>query len=70
MSSFEGKVITVTGATSGIGLVCAKMLAAAGAVLSLGDLDEKKLNDVVRELPGEGHIVTMVDVTKSAMVNE
>ncbi|KAJ3535846.1 hypothetical protein NM208_g6963 [Fusarium decemcellulare] len=70
MSSFEGKVITITGATSGMGLVCAKMLSAEGAILSLGDLDGKKLNDVVRELPGEGHMVTVVDVTKSVMVNE
>lgn len=48
MASFEGKVIALTGAASGIGLACATLLADRGATLSLADLNVAALEKVVQ----------------------
>jgi NAD(P)-dependent dehydrogenase (short-subunit alcohol dehydrogenase family) len=42
-SPIEGKVIAVTGAARGIGLATAQTLAAAGAVVTVGDIDAHAL---------------------------
>src|SRR6185437_3456019 len=42
----------VTGASRGIGLVCAKALAAAGAKVVLAARDSAKLDEAAREIPG------------------
>jgi NADP-dependent 3-hydroxy acid dehydrogenase YdfG len=49
-SNFEGKVIAITGGTSGIGLAAAKMLASRGATLALCGRREDTLNAVVEEI--------------------
>ncbi|CAK7212895.1 hypothetical protein SEUCBS140593_001662 [Sporothrix eucalyptigena] len=71
MSSFEGKVIAITGAASGMGLATAKLLASRGAVLSLADLNEKALTETLSSLPGgpDKHLATAVDVAKSDSVD-
>lgn len=81
MASLEGKVITVTGAASGIGLGTAKVLYARGARLSLADLREEPLNTAVAEITGQkastsssdAHskriISTVVNIRKSAEVD-
>ncbi|WYZ46819.1 hypothetical protein EsH8_IX_001044 [Colletotrichum jinshuiense] len=50
MSSFEGKVIAITGAASGIGLATAKHLAALGARVSIADVNEALLSSAAAEL--------------------
>lgn len=72
MSSFDGKVISITGAASGIALALAHHLAERGAKLSLADLQEKSLVKVVSELEAKGVDVigTQVDVSKSQEVND
>ena len=72
MTSFEGKVIAVTGAASGIALALTRQLAEEGARLSLADLQEGPLNQLVDELKGEGVNVigTKLDVSKSQQVND
>ncbi|KAL8940399.1 MAG: hypothetical protein Q9211_002288 [Gyalolechia sp. 1 TL-2023] len=43
MTSFEGKVIAITGAASGIGLATAHLLAARGATISIADVRDEPL---------------------------
>ncbi|KAM0539854.1 hypothetical protein HYE67_005157 [Fusarium culmorum] len=69
MTSFKGKVITVTGAASGMGLATAQLLVLRGAVISLADINEEALKSVLDSLPGNGHIYQVVDVSKSESVN-
>ncbi|KAF5988752.1 transcription factor ARG81 [Fusarium bulbicola] len=69
MTSFEGKVIAVTGAGSGMGLATAKLLAERGATISLADINEEALKKAKASLPGGKHIYQVVDVSKSDSVD-
>lgn len=64
MSSFEGKVIALTGGASGIGLATARILATRGAKLSIADIQAERLAEVATELKDKGAsvIVRKVDV--------
>ena len=56
--AIKGKVVVVTGATSGIGRDCALKLAAAGAIVVLAARTPEKLEETIadiRKLGGEGH---------------
>jgi NAD(P)-dependent dehydrogenase (short-subunit alcohol dehydrogenase family) len=53
---FEGRTFLVTGASSGIGLASARVLAAGGARLVCTARDQLKLEQAVSQLPGEGHL--------------
>lgn len=53
MTSLEGKLIAITGAASGIGRATAELLAEKGARLSLADIDDKGLNELLVELQGK-----------------
>ena len=53
--TLEGKTILVTGASTGIGKQVAIDCAKFGAKVVLSDLNEDKLNEVVKELEGDGH---------------
>ncbi|PSK55430.1 Levodione reductase [Elsinoe australis] len=71
MSSFAGKVIAVTGAGQGMGLIIAHMLAARGATVSLADINETTLKSAIKSLDNPNkHIYTVVNVTSSAAVDE
>ncbi|KAL6914925.1 hypothetical protein FSST1_012685 [Fusarium sambucinum] len=69
MASFEGKVIAVTGAASGMGLATAQLLASRGATISLADINEDALKSALDSLSGKDHIYQIVDVSKSESVN-
>src|SRR5262249_48571161 len=63
----KGLAVIVTGAASGIGLACAKVLAANGARVTLMDKDAGKLESALRDLPeGSDARSTLVDVTDRA----
>ncbi|MGN1022354.1 MAG: SDR family NAD(P)-dependent oxidoreductase [Lachnospiraceae bacterium] len=49
-----GRTAIVTGAGSGIGRACARLLALAGAKVMLADLHEEKLGDVSEEIRAAG----------------
>ncbi len=50
----EGKVAIITGAASGIGATTARMFAAEGARLMLGDIDAAGVGQVAAEITGAG----------------
>ncbi|MCE9648733.1 MAG: SDR family oxidoreductase [Parvibaculum sp.] len=69
---FEGKVVIITGAASGIGLAAAKRFGAEGALLSLADLNADLLKFEAEKLDIEKKRVTAhrVDVSLDQEINE
>ena len=53
--SISGKVVLVTGATSGMGLATAKLFSDEGAKVIVTDLDDKKIDAVVTEINESGN---------------
>lgn len=66
---FEGKVIAITGAGSGIGRALAQDLAGRGAVLALSDKDGDGLAETRRLLGNLPASITTLDVTDTAALN-
>lgn len=68
--SFEGKVILITGASSGIGAACAEYFAKEGAMLSLVGRSAEKFDMVVGRIKESGveadPLVILADVTVDA----
>lgn len=66
MSGIEGKVVAITGASSGIGEATATYLAERGARLVLGARRKDRLNAVVERITAQGGsaVGTVVDVTR------
>jgi 3-oxoacyl-[acyl-carrier protein] reductase len=52
--SLAGRVALVTGASQGIGRVCALKLAAAGAAVAVAARNEERLNELVNEITSAG----------------
>ncbi len=63
MTVLAGRTAIVTGASSGIGRATAAALAGAGARVGLGARRAERLEEIVQELPGEGHAHAELDVT-------
>ena len=53
MEDFQGKVVVITGATSGMGLDTAKLLLSKGAKVVLTGRSQEKLNALENELTGD-----------------
>src|ERR1700761_5841551 len=74
MASVQGKVIAITGAASGIGLETAKLLSERGALISLADVQEKALEDVVASIKSSNSnakvLASVIDVRKQESVTE
>ena len=65
MISFKGRVLLMSGAAGGIGLATARVFARAGASLALGDLDERRLEELraALDLPADRLLLARHDVT-------
>ncbi|MBB4196061.1 NADP-dependent 3-hydroxy acid dehydrogenase YdfG [Rhizobium aethiopicum] len=70
MSDIEGKVIAITGASSGIGKATAKVLAAAGAQIVIGARRSDRLEALAGEIEAKGGRVRLrkLDVTNRSQV--
>lgn len=71
MAQLQDKVISISGAGSGIGAATARVAAQRGASLSLADINQEGLNAIVNELKASGVnlLATHVDVSESDSVN-
>jgi NADP-dependent 3-hydroxy acid dehydrogenase YdfG len=69
-NAVEGKVVVITGASSGIGEATARLLAAQGSKLFLGARRVERLEKIVDEIRGAGGkaVAHPVDVTKHEQV--
>jgi NADP-dependent 3-hydroxy acid dehydrogenase YdfG len=54
MNGIEGKVVAITGASSGIGEATARLLAERGATVVLGARRAERLDDIAREIGDRG----------------
>jgi len=68
--SLEGKIILVTGASSGIGRSIAVESAKMGANLIITGRDEQRLKQTFTALVGTGHIMKTADLSNDAELNE
>lgn len=66
MNNIEGKVVAITGASSGIGEATARLLAERGASVVLGARRVERLDDIAREIRahGGGVATCRTDVTR------
>lgn len=69
-TSFSGKVVVVTGASSGLGLATARLMAERGAALELIDISGDRLRDCAEAMRTTGAVVSThaVDITDAAAV--
>lgn len=66
-----GKVAVVTGGSSGIGAATTRALAHEGATVVVGyKSGEERARQLVKELPGSGHLAAQVTLENSASVRE
>jgi NAD(P)-dependent dehydrogenase (short-subunit alcohol dehydrogenase family) len=61
--SLAEKTILITGASSGIGKQLAEDIAASGAKVIITGRNVEKLQSVFQSLKGEGHLMTVADLT-------
>ena len=67
--SLEGKIVLITGASSGIGrgiaVICSKM----GATILISGRNEERLKETFSQLEGEGHQLLVADLTSKDEIN-
>src|SRR5207248_11600922 len=69
MKRFEGKVVIVTGAASGIGEATARRFSSEGACVALVDRNEMPLAKVAKALPAQFTLAHLADVSDSDAVD-
>ena len=62
--SLEGKVILVTGASSGIGRAVAIECSKSGAIVYLTARNIERLQETLLQMSGENHKIIVADLTK------
>jgi NAD(P)-dependent dehydrogenase (short-subunit alcohol dehydrogenase family) len=62
----DDRVVVLTGASSGIGMRLAEVLAAAGAKVVVAARRRDRLEELAARMSGEGHLAVECDVTKDA----
>ncbi len=69
-SNIEGKVVVITGASSGLGEATARMLSSLGAIVVLGARRVERIESLAKELASAGGraLALRTDVTRSADV--
>lgn len=72
LKNLKDQVIVITGASSGIGLVTARMAAEKGAKVVIAARNEEALKELVNELRGNGNnaIYVKADVGREEDVNK
>ncbi|MBM4418740.1 MAG: glucose 1-dehydrogenase [Chloroflexi bacterium] len=65
MGEFEGKVVIVTGGALGMGRATALAFAAAGARVTVGDLDRGAADAAVARMPAGGGLAVVGDVARA-----
>jgi NAD(P)-dependent dehydrogenase (short-subunit alcohol dehydrogenase family) len=70
MADLNGKLILITGASSGIGAGIAEMAAARGARIAAHGRDREKLSRLLDVLPGEGHSAFSLDLSDPSLKPE
>jgi meso-butanediol dehydrogenase/(S,S)-butanediol dehydrogenase/diacetyl reductase len=68
MKRFEGKIVIVTGAASGIGEATARRFSSEGACVALVDRNETPLANVAKDLPAQFTLAHLADVSDSEAV--
>jgi NADP-dependent 3-hydroxy acid dehydrogenase YdfG len=63
MSGITGKVVAITGASSGIGEAAARLLAERGARVVLGARRTERLDDIAREIRDDGGRPSLAGLT-------
>ncbi|TVQ00973.1 MAG: SDR family oxidoreductase [Balneolaceae bacterium] len=63
--SLAGKTIFVTGASSGIGKITAKLCSEQGARLIISGRNEERLNETFSLLTGVGHEIRQMDISEA-----
>jgi NADP-dependent 3-hydroxy acid dehydrogenase YdfG len=71
-TNIEGKVVVITGASSGLGEAAARLLSAQGATVALGARRIERLTALTRELTGKGGkaLAVATDVTHREQVKK
>src|SRR5215470_7819260 len=69
VTRFEGKVVIVTGAASGIGAATAKRFASEGAKVALIDREEVRLAKVAKDFVPNQTLAYVADVSDSDAVD-
>ena len=67
-AGLEGRGVIVTGAASGIGRAVTISMAAAGARVAAIDRDEPGLRSTLSELPGDGHLPVVFDLSDTSAI--
>ncbi|XP_071497222.1 3-oxoacyl-[acyl-carrier-protein] reductase FabG-like [Diadema antillarum] len=70
MGTFDGRVVLITGASSGIGAVTAVQFAEDGASLALGGRNEERLEEVAKECLSKGLSEDKVLTIKADLAKE
>jgi NAD(P)-dependent dehydrogenase (short-subunit alcohol dehydrogenase family) len=60
---YQDKVVVITGGAGGIGSHLARDFASYGAIMVLLDLNQEKLDMLIKELPGRDHLAIALDLT-------
>lgn len=61
-AGLEERTVVITGATGGIGRAVTHAFAATGARILATDLDQPRLDTLLTEIPGDGHLAVALDL--------